>query len=99
MRQVLLGSGLSELTDAKSMDESGIVHVFCRPGEPLVSAHVDVDRQARCHGAPACHAHNERRRDVAVLLLPRLPWIGQQVVDTMAGLKTEWLGNRPVETR
>ena len=61
MRQVLLGSGLLEFTDAKSMDESGILHVFCRPGEPLVSVHVDVDRQARCHGAPVCHAHNERR--------------------------------------
>lgn len=61
MRQVLLGSGLLELTDAKSMHETGIVQVLYRPGESLVSVHVDVDGQARRHGAPACCAHNERR--------------------------------------
>jgi len=33
-------------------------------------------------------------RDAALPVMPRIPWVGSQMVYTMAGLKTGWLGHR-----
>lgn len=38
-------------------------------------------------------------RDLTLPLMPRMPWVGRQMVYTMAGLKTGWFGDRYQEYR